>query len=321
MRSCSGSSPWSPSPPCRSSAPCCDRALGRPGGHRRACGRGGSARGRSPRSRWSPSKVWPASGSRCRRTRRPARRSRSCRAAFRAVRAGPGGTARSVVRRRGRPARGRRPGRLRLELGRRVRRQARVVATTTQIGDWARAVGGDRVDVTQILQPNTDAHDYEPRPYDVKDRRPRRSCSSTATGSITGWTRSSRNRAVIPRWWTCRSSFRSTCRRARWEEASKYDPHWWNDPRNVVAAVEEIRDALTRADPDGRDDYQRAAAAYHPGCESSTRGWRAASPRCPPPSASSCPTTTPSTTSSPVTGSTCRRGDPVADDAGPAVGR
>ena len=47
--------------------------------------------------------------------------------------------------------------------------QVTVVATTTQIGDWARAVGGDRVDVSQILRPNTDAHDYEPRPSDVKD--------------------------------------------------------------------------------------------------------------------------------------------------------
>jgi len=35
-----------------------------------------------------------------------------------------------------------------------------LVATTTQIGDWAREVGGDAVDVHQILKPNTDPHDY-----------------------------------------------------------------------------------------------------------------------------------------------------------------
>src|SRR5204862_176534 len=38
-----------------------------------------------------------------------------------------------------------------------------VVATTTQIGDWARVVGGDAVTVHQLLQPNTDPHEYEPR--------------------------------------------------------------------------------------------------------------------------------------------------------------
>src|SRR4029453_14074360 len=46
------------------------------------------------------------------------------------------------------------------------------------------------------------------------------------------------------------------------EGASKNDPHWWNHPRNAEAAGEKIRDALIRADPDGRDAYERAAAAY-----------------------------------------------------------
>ena len=45
--------------------------------------------------------------------------------------------------------------------------QLDVVATTTQIGDWVREVGGDAVAVDQILQPNTDPHEYEPRPSDV----------------------------------------------------------------------------------------------------------------------------------------------------------
>jgi ABC-type Zn uptake system ZnuABC Zn-binding protein ZnuA len=43
----------------------------------------------------------------------------------------------------------------------------RAVATTTQVADLVREVGGAEVEVTQILQPNTDPHDYEPRPSDV----------------------------------------------------------------------------------------------------------------------------------------------------------
>jgi ABC-type Zn uptake system ZnuABC Zn-binding protein ZnuA/ABC-type Mn2+/Zn2+ transport system permease subunit len=45
--------------------------------------------------------------------------------------------------------------------------KVRAVATTTQVADIVRAVGGEDVEVTQILQPNTDPHDYEPRPSDV----------------------------------------------------------------------------------------------------------------------------------------------------------
>ena len=44
-----------------------------------------------------------------------------------------------------------------------------VVVTTTQLGDIVRAVGGDAVAVHQILKPNTDPHDYEPRPKDIQE--------------------------------------------------------------------------------------------------------------------------------------------------------
>ena len=45
--------------------------------------------------------------------------------------------------------------------------EARVVATTTQIGDWAREVGDRSSTSTRSCSPNTDPHEYEPRP----DRR------------------------------------------------------------------------------------------------------------------------------------------------------
>ena len=55
------------------------------------------------------------------------------------------------------------------DLGAAAPGQAKVVATTTQIGDFARAVGGERAKVVQVLRPNTDPHDYEPRPHDVRE--------------------------------------------------------------------------------------------------------------------------------------------------------
>src|SRR2546423_7694769 len=45
-------------------------------------------------------------------------------------------------------------------------------------------------------------------------------------------------------------------------EASRFDPHWWHDPRNAQSAVRAIRDALVRADPGHRADYQATAARY-----------------------------------------------------------
>ncbi len=46
-----------------------------------------------------------------------------------------------------------------------------VVATTTQIADFVRQVGGDRVQVASIMRPGVDAHDFEPTPADLERLR------------------------------------------------------------------------------------------------------------------------------------------------------
>src|SRR5829696_809442 len=43
-----------------------------------------------------------------------------------------------------------------------------VVATTTEAADLARHVAGDRADVHGLLAPNSDPHEYEPRPGDIR---------------------------------------------------------------------------------------------------------------------------------------------------------
>jgi ABC-type Zn uptake system ZnuABC Zn-binding protein ZnuA len=45
-------------------------------------------------------------------------------------------------------------------------------------------------------------------------------------------------------------------------EASKFDPHWWHDPRNAIAAVDQIRGTLAQADPEHADAYRANAADY-----------------------------------------------------------
>src|SRR5690606_31260154 len=43
----------------------------------------------------------------------------------------------------------------------------KVVASFSIIADFARNVGGDRVDITTLVGPNGDAHVYEPKPADA----------------------------------------------------------------------------------------------------------------------------------------------------------
>ena len=43
-----------------------------------------------------------------------------------------------------------------------------VVATFSILGDFVKNVGGDRVTVSTLVQPNGDAHVYQPSPADAK---------------------------------------------------------------------------------------------------------------------------------------------------------
>jgi ABC-type Zn uptake system ZnuABC Zn-binding protein ZnuA/ABC-type Mn2+/Zn2+ transport system permease subunit len=128
-----------------------------------------------------------------------------------------------------------------------------VVATTTQIGDWARAVGGTDARVRQILQPNTDPHEYEPRPADVEATAGAKLVLESGDG-LDQWmgkvvSEAGGKPAVVD------LGSGVPVRRAG-------DPHWWHDPRNAVAAVGAIGDALVRADPKRARAYRQDAAAY-----------------------------------------------------------
>jgi zinc/manganese transport system substrate-binding protein len=141
--------------------------------------------------------------------------------------------------------------------------QVAVVATTTHLGDFARAVGGKRAHVVQVLHPNTDPHDYEPRPSDVRETAGADvvlvngdeldhwmgDVVEAAGGDPTVVDLGARVPVKV-------------AGESEGPEASRYDPHWWHDPRNAQAAVTAIRDALTEANPPARDVYARNAAAY-----------------------------------------------------------
>jgi zinc/manganese transport system substrate-binding protein len=141
--------------------------------------------------------------------------------------------------------------------------QVRVVATTTQIADFARAVAGDQANVVQVLRPNTDPHDYEPRPADVEATAGANIVLVNGDNLDRWMTDIVKQAAGHPRVIDLGNSVPvKLAGESSGPEASRYDPHWWHDPRNAQAAVTAIRDALTRANPDAKATYARNADAY-----------------------------------------------------------
>ncbi|ADB49960.1 metal ABC transporter substrate-binding protein [Conexibacter woesei] len=157
----------------------------------------------------------------------------------------------------------------------------KVVATTTVLGDVVREVGGDAVDVTQLLQPNSDPHDYEPRPDDVLATAKAKVVFASGDG-LDGWIddvvkQSGGDAALVD------VAARLPVQRDGGDDAHDHaeegaadeshaeeghaeddpgatDPHWWHDPTNVETAAAVVRDELTKANPGGRATYAANAA-------------------------------------------------------------
>jgi zinc/manganese transport system substrate-binding protein len=141
--------------------------------------------------------------------------------------------------------------------------QLHVVATTTQIGDWVRQVGGDAVVVDQILQPNTDPHEYEPRPSDVAAAASAKLVFANGD-NLDSWidqivSDSGSDATVVDLGAEVPERLPGESSGA---EASRFDPHWWHDPRNAEAAVREIERKLAAADPPRRRQFERNADSY-----------------------------------------------------------
>jgi ABC-type Zn uptake system ZnuABC Zn-binding protein ZnuA/ABC-type Mn2+/Zn2+ transport system permease subunit len=128
----------------------------------------------------------------------------------------------------------------------------RVVATTTQLADFARAAGGGRIEVTQLLRPNTDPHEYEPRPHDVLAVA-RADLVLRSGGEIDGWLSNVVEQA---------GGHATVLDVGAGRPYARAEAHWWHDPRDAAYAVVRIRAALARADPTDAGAFGRAARAY-----------------------------------------------------------
>lgn len=127
-----------------------------------------------------------------------------------------------------------------------------VVATTTQAADLARHVAGDRAQVKGILAPNSDPHDYEVRPRDVK-ALVHADLVVRSGGDVDAWLDGAIDSAGT------KAPVLTLLDRVGPEGE---DPHWWQDPRRAETAVAAIGTAMAEADPPGAAGYRSRADAY-----------------------------------------------------------
>ncbi len=154
-----------------------------------------------------------------------------------------------------------------------------VVATTMQLQDFTRQVGGERVEVTGILGPESEPHEYEPTPSDAD--------------AVSGARVVLANGANLDEWLgdllqnagagAVRVDATEGVRLLPTEEEGfPGDPHVWHDPAGAKAMVDNVAGGLGRADPAGRATFERNATAYKGRLDRMAASIRAEFSRVPP---------------------------------------
>ena len=167
--------------------------------------------------------------------------------------------------------------------------RVRVVTTLGILADWARQVGGDRVEVTSLLTGNESPHTYEIKPADVKMVADARILFRIGLG-LEEWldpaVENSGNRKLVvvdasagvkdvitetehqPK-----SEVRNQKSEARTPETLTPspqspapfrggNPHIWLDPEYAKAGIENLVKELVKLDPKGESLYRKREAAY-----------------------------------------------------------
>ncbi len=140
----------------------------------------------------------------------------------------------------------------------------RVVAIEPFLQDIAQNVAGERLTVDVLMPPGADPHSYEPAPRDVAKIADAQVVIINGAGLemflerlIT--TAGGQHRVIDA---SAGLQSREVDEHESETHEHESDPHFWLDPNLVITYVENIRDGLSEADPDGAATYAANATTY-----------------------------------------------------------
>ncbi len=136
----------------------------------------------------------------------------------------------------------------------------KVVATTTQVGDFVKNVGGNRVELVTILKPGVDAHDYEPTSADSKALAAAQIIFSNGVGLEEWLDKTIKNSGTKATQVIASDGIKP--RPGSTSQEKPGDPHLWFSTDNAKKMVDNITTGLIKIDGAGKEIYETNAKSY-----------------------------------------------------------
>lgn len=146
-----------------------------------------------------------------------------------------------------------------------------VASLSTVLSDIASHVGGDRVEVTSIVKPGIDPHEFEPTPGDIKTISQAKVVLVSGLG-FEGYL--GKLRAAVgkgPKFVVVGDAIKPIMADEEGhdhghshgnKDGKVADPHWWHSVPNVKIATRVIRDAFVAADPADAPTFEGNTQTY-----------------------------------------------------------
>ena len=138
----------------------------------------------------------------------------------------------------------------------------KVSSLSTVLSDVARQVGGDTVQVTEVVKPGTDPHEFSPSPGDVQTVAGADVVLISGKGVEGYLAKLEQSAGGAKGKYVDVGDQLGTSLKLQEEGKIVEDPHWWHSVANVKKAVGVVRDALSQADPDDKAIFAANAAKY-----------------------------------------------------------
>jgi zinc/manganese transport system substrate-binding protein len=150
----------------------------------------------------------------------------------------------------------------------------KVITTFIPVTNFTKAVAGDRAEVTQLLPTNVGPHDYQAKPEDVQTLARGNVIVKNGLGmeEFLGdllKNAGNANLKVIDSSKDIQPIANEEKHDHDHEKTSEaghnhgaFNPHIYLDPKRAIKQVENIRDGLITADPEGKTTYDKNATAY-----------------------------------------------------------